>query len=298
MTLKELFDIDEPWYNGETDMALESIMDGDIHIGKNRLCDIIYDQFQPNSNMDSERVLMRFTSFPIVKDVEDCRNNPIIKDIQNNKITLSAPANFNDPMDPLIKAWAEYKRNHQKDKIDKKFYKLLYDVINHVRICCLVNPKNKGCQILSHKTKLPIENCNPLMWAHYAKNHTGVCIQYRISPDLLLQAQESQKIILKDVDYNKKVTVDGDSSFEDSFILKGNYWAYENETRLVLFSKNMLPQYYSIPNVPIEAVYMGYRISPKLRDILRDISKKNNFNLYQMVFNPHDLSNLIAHQIN
>lgn len=289
----------------ELQLALENVMDGNIGSSAlYHLDNLCYEVFEMlPKNIVQEKHLFRFAGFPPQYedeerkfekewDGDDC---PIIEDIGNNMMTLSSPKSFNDPMDPLIKAWIERRKVHPDDKVDKVLYQLIEKTFDKIRIGCLVDPlKNKRfC-----RGELPkIEDCNPLMWAHYAKSHKGVCIQYKVKPTNLIN--DSNRIIrMLDVDYNKVFPLEGNIPFTDSLVVKANCWSYEKETRLILYSRKKEKDYCHLPNFEIEAVYMGCRIDNEKRDYIKGMLKGSKIKLFQMSFSDNDITKLKPHKVN
>ena len=131
--------------------------------------------------------LYRFVGFPQLQIGFDVRENEIMKDLEEGRITLSNPIGFNDPMDPIIRVWAELQREDSQLQIDKNIRRLLTDIMSHFRVGCFVHEpitpfvvdKNNNVELVR-----PYENT--LMWGHYAKGHRGICIKYRISPEMLV----------------------------------------------------------------------------------------------------------------
>lgn len=48
--------------------------------------------------------------------------------------------------------------------------------------------------------------------------------------------------------------------------------------------------YVPLPGFPIKAIFMGYRISSKVRDFLKKFVSTHNIDLYQMTFLPDDIT--------
>jgi hypothetical protein len=90
------------------------------------------------------------------------------------------------------------------------------------------------------------ERDNLLMWAHYAKNHTGVVIEFKCLPELdnnLCVARkvgyvENPPIIAGIDEYIKHITgqekLDYDSLFFDMILSKSIHWEYEKEWRVFI----------------------------------------------------------------
>ena len=281
------------------EMALENVMDGNTgDSALYHLDNLCYDVFQKVPSAIDERVLFRFTGLKAEGEDkgaewtgEKCY---AYNDIKNGSLTFGAPKRFNDPMDPLIKAWAEWRGLLSDDEDEKVLYQLVNNSLDRIRISCLIDPlRNKW----NRKCLYPsINDCNPLMWAHYADSHKGVCIQYKITPANLID-EEDKIIRLFDVNYDQAFPLDGNIPFMDSLCVKGDFWRYEKETRLVLYSRKRMNDYYSVKGYEIEAVYMGCRIEQEKRDYLKRMLKGTGVKLYQMSFSEEDITKLVSQLI-
>lgn len=274
------------------DMALENVMDGNIGASAlGQLDNLYYEVFQLIPKCENERHLFRFSGIS-----SDNSWNGLVSDIENNAITLSSPSRFNDPMDPLIRAWVRQRQIHYDDKVDKVMYQLVGKALEKTRICCMVDPLKNKRKLCSKKDIPRIEGCNPLMWAHYANSHKGICLQYKITPSNILDTNE-MVVRLLDVNYDKTLPLDGDISFIDSLIIKGDCWRYEKESRLTMYSKRKTKEFCQLKGYEIEAVYMGCEIDPKKRGEIKNILRGSNVQLYQMAFSKQDITKLESHRI-
>lgn len=283
----------------EFEMALENIEDGNIGASAlYHLDNLFFSIFEYIPRLDAERTLFRFVGLSAKGEDKGEKwsgdNCFAFNDIKDSTLTLSAPKLFNDPMDPLIKEWVKWKKNHYEVKEDKILYRLINLTLDKIRICCLVDPlrgKRKG-------VTPNVEDCSPLMWAHYANNHKGICIQYRINPTVIPE-NENWIIRLLDVEYDKQFPLDGNIPFLDSLRVKGGCWRYENETRLILYTRDSVDDKgrRRVKKFNAEAVYMGYKIEKEKRDYLKCLLKGSGIKLYQMSFSEVDITALEAHRI-
>lgn len=294
----EVRELDSCVHHG-LEMALENVMDENIGASAlYHLDNLCNDVFQSIPKVTDERTLFRFTGLTAAGekngekwDGEKCY---AFNDIKNGRLSFGAPKLFNDPMDPLIRVWAKSRLKHPDDFDDKKLYQLINDTLDKIRISCLIDPLRFS---VMQKFKTPtIADCNQLMWAHYADSHRGICIQYRVKPDNLVD--DNNKIVrLLEVNYDKGFPVDGNIPLVDSLCVKGDYWKYEKETRLIMYSRKKLNDYYSQDGYDIEAVYMGCIIEHEKRDYLKKMLKGTAIKLFQMDFSKDDITKLEAHQI-
>lgn len=294
LLLKDFLETNEDNIPFHLDVALENVMDGNKGSTIAHFDDLFYEVFQNIPVITEERTLFRFTGFkePEKGEIWNPEDDYTLQDIRDKSLSFAAPRYFNDPMDPLIKAWAEWRKIHNEDKDDKTLYQLINQVLDRIRISCLVDPLRGD-----KKSKLlPIERCNPLMWAHYAKSHTGICIQYRIKPENMID-NGMVVIRLLDVNYDKPFPLDGNIPFLDSLCVKGDFWRYEKETRLILYARGDTAGHPHKKGYEIEAVYMGRKIEKEKRDYLRKLLKDSDIKLYQMDFSVKDITKLEAHEI-
>lgn len=103
-----------------------------------------------------------------------------LSDLVNNEITVCSPRVMNDPYDTLLIKWGE---NIRVTKGWKKHVDALCKSFESYRISSFCRLKDKdGNDTVS----------NVLMWAHYAMNHTGFCVEYKFSDKFLLT--ESRRV--------------------------------------------------------------------------------------------------------
>lgn len=113
---------------------------------------------------------------------------------------------------------------------------------------------------------------HPLMWAHYADSHKGICLEFE-SYDLL---------ILKEVHYGDQLPkvnvlkVDNEN-VGDIFWHKGSMWSYEQEIRYVTTSPEAkkLP----FPSESLKAIYFGANTDWKDIEAVQDLVKQENMNV-------------------
>lgn len=293
LLLKDFLETDEDNIPFHLDVVMENVMDGNKGTTIAHLDNLIYDVFQVLPKMTVERTLFRFIGLSSKNNDWKGDECYAFNDIKNNALTFAAPKLFNDPMDPLIKAWAEWRKIQHTDKVDKVLYKLISDVLDRIRICCLVDPLRNRIRPKEAK----IDDCSPLMWAHYANNHKGICIQYRVKPENII---DGERVVLRllDVNYDKPFPLDGNIPFVDSLCVKGDYWRYEKETRLIMYVRGNIAEHQPMKGFEIEAIYMGYKIEHEKRDYLIKMLKSSDIKLYQMDFDKRNMTKMVAHLVN
>lgn len=152
------------------------------------------------------------------------------------------------------------------------------------------------------KTKMSItclsekKDINPL-WAHYADNHTGICIEYDLKncnnlflktmcfPVNYVEKNDNTEDVISLVVYKNLE--------EGSFLLKtanskSKDWEYEKEWRIVFLENydNYIDLYsnkhYALFIKP-KSIYLGLKIDKKIKKEIIDICKFREINLYQMI---------------
>lgn len=226
-----------------------------------------------------------------------------VKDLlQKGKIYFPCPKDFNDPFDGVI----EYDEKVTPEDIghlgtrigaDSKQLQNLIDIYkrNPDKFHDIVRQQNIKFQ---NDNKLRIlclsdTELSPLLWAHYAAQHTGVCIGFRtykldekaygiklktgcIDSSLLI-SDFPDMIIPFPVEYTEEVPHKyhfGKGNAEDlkkSFSHKSVEWAYEKEVRVVTIDSALFRNPVEIDVNEIEEIIFGIRASSKLIEQVKDI---------------------------
>ncbi len=146
--------------------------------------------------------------------------------LENNRIKISDPRTLNDPFEFV-------------------FFKLLIDdsVTRRETLKRHIETTNKGIICFSRSFY------SPLMWAHYADNHSGVCIGFDANPDYLCKVRYRKKPMRVN---EQKLS---ENVIEKMLSTKHIDWSYEKEERffarfnpesseiqLESFSKNLTPK--------------------------------------------------------
>lgn len=116
-----------------------------------------------------------------------------------------------------------------------------------------------------------------LMWAHYANNYNGYCIEYDIT-----QVREHLKYNLYPVLYEKEYVDITDSLVNYNRntglicnLVKAQEWNYEQEWRIVEYRKE--PFYF---RKALKAVHLGKNCSQKIKDNIMQWAKESNKEVY------------------
>lgn len=243
--------------------------------GKQDLSLEMYKKYHLSNGIASDKVGHLFSFRPFS---EYC-----LKDLVNKEITLCHPSTFNDPVDSLVLPWIKNLPNicnsssHIRPQQESyKYYR--------VRSFCRDMSKSKAVQ-------------NTLMWAHYAKDHTGICIEYEFSPDFV---KDHRLMYFKDVVYTKKtqrvdLSKEKTLSSEIALYTKNGYWRYENETRLISYIVDSDSPYLSIPfndKARVVAVYFGIKCDQARVDIIKHVLADKDVEFYQMLIDLKDVHKL------
>ena len=138
------------------------------------------------------------------------------------------------------------------------------------------------------------------LWAHYADNHRGICIEY----DLVNTKTKLFKNLcfpieyLDDYDFTKDIKYSfNKNSFDYNLkikplLLKAKDWSYEEEWRIIFddsiiseYKENFYPYEPYIKFLKPQKVYMGMDISEKDEKLIKNICKIKEIPLFKAIKN-------------
>lgn len=201
----------------------------------------------------------------------------------NEELNLSSPTVFNDPFDcPILELL------NNKDEVAPLIREAYH---NCLKIACFMKkeklPYEKDGDTIYDEMKSlddKEEFLNPLMWAHYADNHSGICIKYGFNGSITQLSGDNPSVVsfFQDVKYSdedlNQYSQRDSISLKDSFFLKGKPWKYENELRFLYFDIEGKDKYKQIKILNcIEAIYFGVRCSENDQETIRKILKEKKF---------------------
>lgn len=108
---------------------------------------------------------------------------------------------------------------------------------------------------------------NPLMWAHYTFNHSGIAIGLE-TPDekpgfsevtYLPQDQLNNQLLTLEEEYWKRTHRNAQALVKLAYKFKSDFWAYEQEYRRVVIGPNR----YIDPGASINEIVFGFRSRPE-----------------------------------
>ncbi len=108
---------------------------------------------------------------------------------------------------------------------------------------------------------------NILMWAHYAKQHTGFCLEFDIDNDFFRPITCAIKVEYDTIWPELNVMrLDSDPDVGKKLLIKANDWQYEQEWRIVETKKG--PGIQNFPEDALSGVILGCRIAQENKEDL------------------------------
>ena len=196
----------------------------------------------------------------------------------HNEINFSSPEKFNDPFDSKLLLTCDGTMTERKRYLCKR-YQEKYPKQSKEEILTLVEMEiiAKGrvetfLNIAMEKTRKILRKrfgvcCfsekrdNILMWAHYAKQHTGFCLEFDIDNDFFRPITCATKVEY-DAIWPELNVMQLDSAPEGELgkklLIKADDWEYEQEWRIVETKKGSGIQ--NFPEDALSGVILGCRI--------------------------------------
>lgn len=198
-------------------------------------------------------------------------NEYSLSDLINNEISVSPSKNMNDPFDSIINLWGSEEQLKETCK-EHKHIKNLSRSFDYFRIRSFCNGDTEDALN------------SLLMWSHYADEHRGYCIKYKLSKHFIKQDENDsfEHMFLKPIIYRKdedKVDISEMTTINTdlAFATKHESWGYENEVRLIVYNPNKEDAFYGIPldkDSCIEAIYFGCKCDPKTINTIKNLFSK------------------------
>jgi hypothetical protein len=230
-----------------------------------------------------------------------CSAERAIQILSTNSIYLPSPKQLNDPFEFSAKIKQDFTEKERKEILDivsKTRLQLSEEQLNKTSdrreemartefYTYVASLELKGilgylCEF-SGVTCLTAHYDDPLLWAHYADSHKGVCLVFNrlanecpLIDDALPVIYSNDLVELDFLEYLKQTELFEDS-IERLFYTKHSKWAYENEWRFVIPSTRSLAEkertvYFHPSNLC--KIILGDRISDEHRNTLRQIGSK------------------------
>lgn len=243
-----------------------------------------------NKNEHLKKPLYQYTK---VKHSEDL--------INNNLMFMRNLDQLNDPLEGDLKCEFE---NMIKSTLDEEIFKDVSEEEKEIIKSEYKKMEIKKYKIGWDKVKETVSiacfsekyDINP-MWAHYADNHKGVCIEYNFWEDKLLR-DICFPVYYVDKAYNNHICLKILKEFKAKnrlisqlFLKKGKYWNYEKEWRIVIpnnFKSDKLNFRWKNRKRYLEflkpkSVYLGYNINNDDKKYMKSLCRDYDIKIYQMI---------------
>lgn len=185
----------------------------------------------------------------------------VIEIVKNRSIYVPTREQLNDPFEgvaiPEINFCVAGQWYYQAQHKNHRF---LDDYLNKYRILSL----SSVCD-------------SPQMWAHYAGNYSGVCIEFSTqgvfgNSKPLAYIQKKPSGVLLDPDPEEILEL-----IEKSYFLKGYSWNYENEYRIL---KNEADKYLLFDKNDIKSIILGHRVNDRYKNKIIQVCSQYNIPVY------------------
>lgn len=243
------------------------------------------------------------TEFHLIKfmsaEYKDNDDNDYLSTLENDELWVSSPLNFNDPFDcvlnidyrdqicelvkPLTSQIGISNDQLKQHVASKEVYDELEEKLSksdrEVTKCIFVSCFSEKCNINSL-----------VMWAHYAKNHTGICVEYDYREANKKRLKNATILPINYTDTRKMKTILKDDLHEcrefhlNIAFTKSKEWKYEKEWRLLEIEDRSKKgsNGFKIPFIKPKSIYLGCKISDKLKKDIIKLCNQKNIEVYQM----------------
>src|SRR3990172_1850957 len=201
----------------------------------------------------------------------------------NKTVWFADPRSFNDPFDCrfsilesspksfkmpaklgaeiMVEKFNACKKGEEYDSSKEYRYKL-EKALNEIGVLCM-----------------SICNDNMLMWSHYADNHQGFCLGFKMIGNDKFKVRpvvyEGKYIEFKIEDFADNL----DMYIKDVIFNKASCWAYEKEYRIVIEIPNGEDSRRNVKwghFMTLDSVYLGYKTPEHHRDAIKNIFKSDS----------------------
>lgn len=179
-------------------------------------------------------------------------NENTLKLLREQRLHFSHPFDFNDPFDcrpTFVKFDIEQIILKHSLQQNTPYQTLVYQNLHTLKDQVFPHAEREALErevleIFNSMYILSMSyNCDsPIMWAHYAKEHTGVCLAF----DSTLGStylNDAQTDIVRYVDKNSSIDLDNVETYQEQILnilfQKYNGWIYEDEYRIVKTPQQM-----------------------------------------------------------
>lgn len=207
-----------------------------------------------------------------------------LENLSKKQINCVAPKLFNDPIDTYF-----YYSDSDCFSESKKI--LTPEIMDTIRITCFINHQN----ILKKRKGNKLTPAEILMWTHYANSHKGICLEYEVPAENFNYLDklpfDDTKTYLANINYQPELATDFESVFsktEDAsysakefeqllrtcFFTKDKSFEYEDEMRLLTYTKNTKNNYHSLKFNYLKKIVFGERCDSDMKYLINCINKQ------------------------
>lgn len=207
-----------------------------------------------------------------------------LENLAKKQINCVAPKLFNDPIDTYF-----YYSDANCFSESKKI--LTPQIMDSIRISCFINHQN----ILKKRNENKLTPEEILMWTHYANSHNGLCFEYYVPAEkfdyLDKNFFDENKTFLSKIYYQQDLATDFESVFSKSedevynpekfeellktcFFTKDKSFEYENEIRLLSYTRTPENNYLPIEFDYLKRIVFGKRCSSDMKNLVTCINKQ------------------------
>lgn len=234
-----------------------------------------------------------------------CDSAQNLESVINNKLWYSAPCNFNDVFDSdiivdkkeILDTALRMSPDKREIRVGSPMWKNLQQIINKK-----IGSLQSTFDDLKAKTGISCfseADNSLLMWAHYANNHCGMCIEYELieinkklgfSPVPIVYSNE--KVHFRLINLN---TIEAESLivFLESLTTKSPEWSYENEWRIIRDDGACGDRWDRknhgalLDMICPHSIILGCMAKPEFEMSVRKYCENNRINLYKMEKNKY-----------
>lgn len=258
--------------------------------------------FSDDVDLETKRKCIEFKNRKIPDSLFKYTSTKFLEDkILYDKIYLPKLEELNDPIEGYI-AFNEPKLQETvigmiKENSDSEKWsdELLDRVYNHVIYEeNFFEIKSKEFTDFYSVICLTEKNRNYPMWAHYADDYNGICIEYDLKDskrdDLIWMCYPIRYVDEPDkINSESKYLVQDDVIYHEHLLKKPTDWKYEKEWRIIICLKENNDfrdenVKYQLKFIKPKSIYMGFKIGEDDEKRITEICESRNINLYKGKF--------------
>lgn len=205
-----------------------------------------------------------------------------LEDLINETITVVHPSKMNDPFDSIANLWR--KTGFLKEITSGRGHEeLLNKSMDYFRI------RSFQANTTTYDTEEKILR-NVKMWSHYADNHQGFCIKYRLKKKFFRDIHEKDSTVLRiaPVQYEEQYSIDKNKKSLDTieaYFIKSNEWIDESEVRLLSYNPQTEEDHYAVPmgdDAKIEEIIFGVLCKDDCKRTIYNLLKPRGVRFFMM----------------